>query len=202
MKTNKFICLALLAGLFMFLFPTYSMAEDSGETLGYAVTAVPSGKQIDTTKTYFYIQTTPGEEQELVVKVKSTQKDPVKIKVRIEDAFTGDKGTLEYTADKKLLDSTLTDPLSSIVKVENPSITVEDFEEVEAKFTLTPPKESYPGVKMGVLVFELDEEDDSVVGNGFAYRIGFIASETGEDYENSQTLNLLDAKSEIVRGKK
>lgn len=202
MKTNKFIYLVLFLGLFMFLCPIHSTAEDTDESLGYAVSAVLNGKQIDTSKTYFYIQTTPGEKQELVVKVKSTQKEPVKVKVSVADAFTGNKGTVEYTTDKKLLDSTLIDPLSSIVKVENPSITVKDFEEVDAKFTLTPPNESYQGVKMGVLIFELEEEKDSAVGSGFAYRIGFIMSETGEEYENSQTLNLLDAKSELVRGKK
>ncbi|MGX7264612.1 DUF916 and DUF3324 domain-containing protein [Enterococcus crotali] len=201
MKTNKFICLVLLAGLFIFLFPTHSMAES--ENLGYSVQAILNGKQIDPTKSYFYVQTTPGEEQELTVIVKSTQVEPVNVKVYVEDAFTGNKGTVEYTTDKKLLDKTLSDPMSSILKVETPSMTVEKAEAKEAKFTLTPPKEHYAGVKMGTLVFELDDSDDnSTMASQFAYRIGILTSESGEDYENAQTLNLLDAKSLLLRGKK
>jgi hypothetical protein len=205
MKTNKFICLALLAGLFMFLFPIHSSAEEDAadDSVGYTVSAILNGKQIDPEKSYFYIQTTPGEQQELAVTIKSTQEAPVKIKVSVDDAFTGNKGTVEYTADKELLDSTLIDPMSSMIKVETPQITVGNFGATEAKFTLTPPSKSYSGVKMGILVFEVDNsEDDSPVGNNFAYRIGILTSETGEEYENSKTLNLLDAKSMLLRGKK
>ncbi|ALS02726.1 hypothetical protein ATZ33_15480 [Enterococcus silesiacus] len=201
MKTNKFIYLALFMSLFLFLFPIHSMADE--ENLGYSVSAILNGKQIDPEKSYFYIQTTPGEEQELAVTVKSTMEEPVKIKVYVEDAFTGNKGTVEYTTDKKLLDSTLKDPMSSIVTVETPSVTVENFGATEAKFKLTPPSENYAGVKMGTLVFELDNgEEEGGVGTKFAYRIGIVTSETGEDYDTSQTLNLLDAKSTLLRGKK
>lgn len=202
MKTNKFIYLALFMSLFLFLFPVQSMAED--DNLGYSVSAILNGKQIDPEKSYFYIQTTPGEQQELAVTIKSTKEAPVNVKVSVQDAFTGNKGTVEYTSDKELLDSTLTNPMSSILKVETPKVTVENFGATEAKFTLTPPSESYQGVKMGTLVFEVDdsEEDAGPVGTEFSYRIGILTSETGEEYENSQTLNLLDAKSMLLRGKK
>lgn len=201
MKTKKFIYLALFMGFFLFLFPIHSMADE--ENLGYTVSAILNGKQIDPEKSYFYIQTTPGEQQELAVTIKSTTEEPAKVKVYVEDAFTGNKGTVEYTTDKKLLDSTLTEPMSSLVTVETPTVTVEKFGASEAKFTLTPPNGNYSGVKMGTLVFELDNsEEEGGVGTKFAYRIGIVTSETGEDYDTSQTLNLLDAKSMLLRGKK
>lgn len=202
MKKNKLLYVVLFTSLFLFLFPDRTLANESSN-LGYTVSAVLNGKQIDPEKSYFYIQTVPDEEQLLKVKVKSTQKEPIKIKIYTTDAFTGDGGTIEYTADKKLLDTTLLEPITSIVQVETPSITVEKFEEKEAVFKLTPPKENYKGVKMGALVFEVDDsESKEQVSSKFAYRIGLITSETGDDYKDSKTLNLIDAKSTLKRGKK
>ena len=202
MKKNKLIYIALCISWFVFLLPSKASAEESSN-LGYTVSAVTSGKQIDPEKSYFYIQTTPEEEQFLKVKVKSTQNEPVKVKVYTTNAFTGENGTIEYTADKTLLDSTLQQPITSIVEVENPSITVEKFEEKEVTFKLTTPKESYNGVKMGALVFEKDDsDDDEQVSSKFAYRIGLITAETGDDYKDSKTLTILDAKSTLKRGKK
>ncbi|OJG51487.1 hypothetical protein RV06_GL001628 [Enterococcus haemoperoxidus] len=167
------------------------------------MSAVLNGKQIDPEKSYFYIQTVPGEEQLLKVKVKSTQKEPIKLKIYATDAFTGDNGTIEYTNDKKMLDTTLHDPISSILKVETPSLTVGNFEEKEAIFKLIPPTEHYKGVKMGALVFEVDDsENEEQVSSKFSYRIGLTISETGDDYKDSKTLNLIDAKSTLKRGKK
>ncbi len=201
-KKNKILYVVLFMSLFLWIFPDKSFADESSN-LGYTVSAVLNGKQIDPEKSYFYIQTVPQEEQLLKVKVKSTQKEPIKLKLYATDAFTGDSGTIEYTEDKKMLDTTLHDPISKIVKVETPSLTVEKFEEKEAVFKLTPPSENYKGVKMGALVFEVaDEESEEQVSSKFSYRIGLITSETGDDYKDSKTLNLIDSKSTLKRGKK
>lgn len=204
MKTRKFTYAALLASLFLFFFSSKALAkEEEGSGFGYTVSAELNGKQIDPDTSYFYIQTTPNEEQQLKVKVQSTQKAPTKVKVYTTNAFTGDNGTIEYTEDAKLLDPSLTEPMSSILEVETPSITVENYEEKEAVFKLKPPAENYSGVKMGVLVFELDDGDSkAAVANKFAYRIGVVTSENGDDYRDSKTLNLLDAKSTLHIGKK
>ncbi|WP_348921581.1 DUF916 and DUF3324 domain-containing protein [Enterococcus rotai] len=202
MKKNKRIYAVLLIICFVMLFPAKSWAEDSSN-LGYTVSAVLNGKQIDPEKSYFYIQTTPGEEQQLKVKVKSTQKEPIKVKIYTTNAFTGENGTIEYTEDKRLLDTTLLQPISAIVKTETPTVTVENYEEKDVLFKLTPPEENYKGVKMGALVFEKDDsESEEQVSSKFAYRVGLITSETGEDYKDSKTLNILDAKSALKRGKK
>lgn len=202
MKKNNFTYVALLVVFFLVLLPSQVFAKESSN-LGYTVSAVLNGKQIDPEKSYFYIQTTPAEEQTLKVKVKSTQIEPVKLKIYATNAFTGDNGTIEYTDNKQLLDETLSQPISAVLKIESPSLTVKNFEEKEAIFKLVPPKESYAGIKMGALVFEIDDsENESQVSNKFAYRIGLITSESGDDYKNSKTLNLLETKSTIKRGKK
>jgi hypothetical protein len=205
MKTHKFTYAALFASLFLFFFSNKALAkeEEDPSGFGYTVSAVLNSKQIDPEVSYFYIQTTPNEEQQLKVKVQSTQKEPVKIKVYTTNAITAGNGRIEYTDDAKLLDTSLTVTMSSLLEVETPSITVENFEEKEAVFKLKPPAENYEGVKMGALVFELDDsEGKGAVSNKFAYRVGIITSENGDDYRDSKTLNLLEAKSTLLRGKK
>ncbi|ALS36956.1 hypothetical protein ABID30_001843 [Enterococcus rotai] len=203
MKTNKFIYFVLFMSLFLCSYPDQALAKGESSNLGYSVSAVHNGKQIDPEKSYFYIQTVPGQEQVLKVNVRSTQKEPIKIKVYTTNAYTGDGGTIEYTEDEKVLDPTLVQPISSIVEVETPSITVENYEEKEATFKLMPPNENYTGVKMGALVFELDDaESKEQVSSKFSYRIGLITSETGDDYRDAKTLNLLEAKSTLKLGKK
>lgn len=203
MKNRNYLYIGFIICLALFLLPSNKVEAKESSNLGYTVSAVLNGKQIDPEKSYFHTQTTPGEEQILKVKVKSTQKEPIKLKLYTTDAFTGENGTIEYTDDKKKLDSTLVQPITSIVKVETPSISVENYEEKEASFILTPPKESYSGVKMGALNFEIDDsESKETVASKFAYRIGLITSESGDDYKDSKTLNLLEAKSTLRRGKK
>lgn len=203
MKHTKLIYITLFVAFFSMIGSKIAVAKEDDDNLGYVVSAERHGKQIDTEKTFFYIQTAPGEEEELKVKVTSTKKEKVKIKVYATDAITGDSGTIEYTDDLKLLDASLTDPVTSMTKIETPSISVGNFETKEAIIKLTPPKESYSGVKMGALVFELEsEKGKEIVGNKFAYRVGLITAETGDDFRDAKTLKLIDVKSTIDRGKK
>ncbi|WP_339099501.1 DUF916 domain-containing protein [Enterococcus sp. DIV0849a] len=78
-----------------------ALAVPEDNNLGYVVQLVQPKSQIDPNQSYFYVQTEPGVEQELEVRIKSTKKESVKIKISAADAFTGDNGTIEYTADKK-----------------------------------------------------------------------------------------------------
>jgi len=180
-----------------------ALAASEDDNLGYVVSLVQPKSQIDPNKSYFYIQTEPGIEQELEVRIKSTKKENVKIKISATDAFTGDSGTIEYTDKKEKLGETLQNPVSSLVKIDTPEITIGNFEEKKVMVRLTPPKEHYEGVKMGALVFKLDVgEKSSGVATEFAYRTGFLISESGDEFNNGQTLELTSAKAAIKRGKK
>lgn len=202
MKNKLWLYGILLISFFCLVKTIPAQAEESSN-LGYTVSAVLTSKQIDKEKSYFYLQTNPAEEQEIEVKVKSTQKEPVKVAVYTTNAFTDSNGTIEYSVPTEGKNMLISDPVTSLVKVENPSITVGNFEEKTAKFKITPPKESYEGVKMGALVFELDDgESDEQVSSKFAYRIGFIISETGDEFKNGAELNLTGVKSSLKGGKK
>ncbi|OJG75684.1 hypothetical protein RV12_GL000023 [Enterococcus quebecensis] len=180
------------------------MARDDENNLGYTVTLVQSNTQIDPNKSYFYVKTTPGEAQTLEVRIKSTKKDPVHIKIYGTNAITGDGGTIEYSDDKTYYDATLKDPITSMIQVQTPDLTIGNYEEKTVEIQLTPPKEMYDGVKMGAIIFALDQEqkEKSGVSTEFSYRVGVITAESGDEFNNAQILNLNSVKASIKRGKK
>lgn len=176
------------------------------ELLGYAVSAVLPSTQLDKEKTYFYVQTVPGEVQTLEVKVQSTREEPVKLKVEVKDASSESNGEIAYRApnDKDMhYDETLKEPVSSMIEIEEPEVTVSNFEEKIVHLKVTPPKEHYQGVKLGAVSVGLaDMEEKKGVKTGFAYDVGIIFSETGEEFNNSSSLELKSAQAALKNGKK
>ncbi|WP_086443656.1 DUF916 and DUF3324 domain-containing protein [Candidatus Enterococcus lemimoniae] len=180
------------------------LATDAKDNLGYTVSMVQPKTQIDPKQSFFYLQTRPNEPQEIEVRIKSTKKENVKIKIYSQNAITGNKGTIDYTEDLSDQDSSLSMPITEMVHVKTPEITIGNFEEKTVKITITPPEKGYEGIKMGALVFALDqaEKQQNGVATNFSYRIGLIISESGDEFNNGKTLNLIDAKASIKRGKK
>ncbi|WP_207695824.1 hypothetical protein DOK67_0001460 [Enterococcus sp. DIV0212c] len=204
MKKISTIYTILICALSIFFFADQVSAAGDDDNLGYTVTLVQSSTQIDPSKSYFYVKTTPGETQTLEVRIKSTKKENVQLKIYGTNAITGDGGTIEYSNDKTHYDSTLKEPITSMIKVQTPEITIGNYEEKTVKIQLTPPKERYNGVKMGALVFALDQgkNNKNGVSTEFSYRVGLITSESGDEFNNAQTLNLNAVKASIKRGKK
>ncbi|OJG27454.1 hypothetical protein RU98_GL002543 [Enterococcus caccae] len=204
MKKMNLLYAALICVFSLFFFSEQASAVSEKDNLGYTVNLVQSNTQIDPNKSYFYVKTTPGEAQTLEVRIKSTKKEEVRIKIYGTNAITGDGGTIEYSDDKTYYDKTLKEPVTSMVKIPTPSMTIGNYEEKTMKIQLTPPPKSYDGVKMGALVFALDQDqkEKSGVSTEFAYRVGLITSQTGDEFNNAQTLNLNSVKASIKRGKK
>lgn len=204
MSVKKYSFVILFTSIFFCL---SSLCEAKGQNesneLGYTVAPVLTSKQVDTEKPYFYIQTQPNEEQVLKVKVQSTRKEKVEVKIYVADAFTGQEATIEYGTQIQP-DPSLKNPLSTLIQPETTSMTVANFEEKEAVFKVKMTPEHYDGVKMGVLVFERRDtvSKNEKLNNVFAYRIGVVTTETGEYYNDSKTLNFKNAKIKVVNGRK
>lgn len=206
-KIINYCRLVLIASILLFILPTHSIAADKEtDPLGFVVQAIRPDTQIETNKSYFFIETKPDETQTLKVKVKSTQKDPIKIKVFVTNGTTGSTGNIEYDQPTKKLDESLMHPLSELVHVNEPEITLENFEEKIVELSLTPPKESYEGIKLGAVVFQSIEEQEQAktqtISSKYQYKIGLITTETGEEYENAKKLELTSAKLGLKLGRK
>ncbi|MBO0441565.1 DUF916 and DUF3324 domain-containing protein [Candidatus Enterococcus ikei] len=206
-KVTKYCRYVLLVCSLLLISPIKSMAaEKETDPLGFVVQAIRPDTQIETNKSYFFIETQPDETQVLKVKVKSTQKDPVKIKAFIANGTTGSTGNIEYDESIKELDESLKAPLTEFVQINEPEITLESFEEKIVELSVSPPKESYEGIKLGAVVFQTVEDKEQTkkqtISSKYQYKIGLITTETGEEYENAKKLNLTSAKLGLKLGRK
>lgn len=203
MKRKKLYFILLLCGLFLLGGQMPGLAEEDNG-LGYTVSLVQPATQIDPTKSYFYIETKAGEAQTLEARIKSTRKEAVNVRIFSANAITGDEGTIEYSSEPGDVSSTLTEPITSMVTIEPAEVTVGNYEEKTVRIQLVPPKESYEGVKMGALIFALEQEEEAASGvlTKFSYKIGLITSESGELFNDGEELQLTAAKAAIKRGKK
>ncbi|MEI5991638.1 hypothetical protein A5881_003175 [Enterococcus termitis] len=208
MKIVKYHKLIILAFATICISPVQAIAkEDKEQPLEFSVQAIRPDTQIETNKTYFVIETKPNESQVLHVKVKAAVEEPIKVQVSLLNGTTGIGGNIEYDPLIKDVDETLKNPITEIAKVSQTEITLENFEEKTVDIVVTPPNDSYEGIKLGAIVFNLAEEEDStkkksMVENAFQYRIGLITSETNEDYDNAKNLDLISTKADLTLGRK
>lgn len=206
-KIKKNIKYVLVTCILLFMSPIHAIATDKeADPLGFVVQAIRPDTQIETNKSYFFIETQPDETQILKVKIKSTQKDPIKIKAFIANGTTGSTGNIEYDESTKNLDKSLKHPLTEFVKINETEITLDNFEEKVVELSLTPPKESYQGIKLGAVVFQTVEDKEETktqtISSKYQYKIGLITTETGEEYENAKKLELTSAKLGLKLGRK
>lgn len=199
-KYSVFFLAMLIGGLLI----SPQLVQAEADTLGYTVSMIEPDTQIDKSQDYFNIITRPGVSQTLKVMVKSLKKDPTKVKIYIEDAMTSEDGQINYTNNKNFLDKSLQVPLSDIVTVNDSEITVSNYEEKIITFTVNPPAESYEGIKLGDIAFQLDDgkKEGKGVSASFAYRIGLLTMEEDMEYKDSQTMKLLKITPKIHRGQK
>lgn len=204
-QVSYLLCLVLL-GLVVLAYPLKSFAADKNDPLGFVVQAVRPDTQIETDKTYFFIETKPNISQKLKIKIKSTKKEPVKVKLDVTNGVTNESGEIEYISETDELDESLTNPLTDFVEFPEDEITVENFEEKIVEVVVTPPTESYEGIKLGALVFKLIDEEESkekkVVANEYEFRVGLITSESDAEYKDAKALDLIDGKFVLRNGKK
>ncbi|ALS00022.1 hypothetical protein ATZ33_01075 [Enterococcus silesiacus] len=206
-KIKKYVKYVFVTFILFVFSPIHSVAADKEpDPLGFVVQAIRPDTQIETNKSYFFIETQPDETQVLKVKVKSTQKDPIKIKAFIANGTTGSTGNIEYDEPTKDLDESLKHPLTEFVKIDEPEITLENFQEKVVELSVIPPKESYTGIKLGAVVFQTVEDKEQTktqtISSKYQYKIGLITTETGEEYENAKKLELISAKLGLKLGRK
>lgn len=179
---------------------------DEPNPLGFTVQAIRPDTQVESNKSYFFIETKPGVSQVLKVRLKGMKKEAVKLRASVANGVTGMSGNLEYESNSDELDASLEYPLTEFTQFSETDITLENFEEKIIEVTVTPPDTSYEGIKLGALVFELMEDSQSdekkAVANNYRYRVGLLTTETGEEYEDAQNLDLVSAKLGITLGRK
>jgi len=173
--------------------------------LGFVVEPIYSDNQIDTEKPYFYVKTTPGEEQELKVKVTGTSESPVKIKSFVSNAITSEFGSIDYVRDQSK-DSSLKDSIEEIATVDNKEFTLAKNEEKTVTILIKNPAEHYEGIKLGTIYFKRvdqnEEKSKNQIKNEYSFRMGILLSETDKIYNDGQSLNFTKVEPKLIRSKK
>ncbi|AXG40502.1 DUF916 and DUF3324 domain-containing protein (plasmid) [Enterococcus gilvus] len=202
----KTFLLALI--LCLMLVPIRVLAEDkpsneNGNPVGFTVQAIKPETQIDNQRTYFYFQVRPGEKQIVKAKVSSIQKEPVTVVVSKTNAYTNEHAEIGYASDKNFLDSSLKEPLTDVIEIKHPEITLEGHESKEIEIEVTPKKE-FSGIKLGALEFSTKKSGKETKGidSDYGYRIGMILSESAERYDDAKELNLVNVFPTLNRGKR
>lgn len=203
MKKQKRVSFFLL-GLFMSLICS-TMVEAADDPIGFSVAPEIPATQINQEQKYFYIKTTPNHTQELTVKVIGTSEKPVTVNAYAVNASTSEEGTLNYVKDIPK-DSTLVESIEDIVTVEPAEFEIRKDQVQIVKITVTPPANSYEGIKLGTLYFsrvgEDDEQAQGAVKSDYSYRIGLMTSEDEKNYSDGKTLKILDVVPELSRARK
>ena len=202
MKMKVLRRVLVTVGLLIFCQSNVVFAAD--DPIGFNVEPELPATQIDNDQSYFYIKTTPTNTQELTVTVIGTSDEAVKVKAYAVNANTSEEGTVNYQEGTPK-DETLTDSIEEIVTIEPAEFEVSKDKAVQVKIHVTPPAESYEGIKLGTIYFSrvMDEaETEAAVSSSYSYRVGLMLSESDQEYLDGKTLNLVDVVPELKRAQK
>jgi len=212
MKTKRWVRqLVMLAGI-LFVGAIVGVldvkADNSQSQIGFTVEPIIPENQIDKEASYFHLSVEPDEQQEISVRIKSLEKEPVTIELGVNNAVTSSSGIIDYGKEKPILDESLKVPLTTMVTIpkENQKVTVKDFEEKIVKINIHTPKKTFPGIKLGALTFMKAEEKDNKkkagIINRYGYKIGLILSEDRTTYNEGGDLKLKSIKPGLDNGQK
>lgn len=173
--------------------------------VGFTVETELPATQVDQSKSFYFSKVNPGEEQTIVLKVRSTSPKEKKVKIYVKEAYTNSNGNVDYDGSTYTRDETLKNSLEELAVVSPKEVTVKGLETKEIKIKITPPAESFDGVKVAaicVMNAESDEEEAGI-GSSFGYRVGLVITEDEDvTYDDGSSLNLLQVKPTVHQGKR
>lgn len=205
----KHYALSFFVILLGFCLPVIAHGDESDQGVaGYTVESILPENQFDKKRTFFYLKMEPSQKQTIQVKVISTQKEPVKVKVAVHDAVSSSVGAIDYAQDKPKLDESLKQPITSFVKVKDgiKEVTVQNFEEKIVEFEIDMPSESFSGVKLGSVRFLREADAESKKKTGlvpeYARVIALMLTEDEGSFNHGADLHLKKVDVGLSHGRK
>lgn len=201
-------CLLIVSSLFSSSILSYGEELEGEEQpendVGFSVEPIFPDTQIDLQKGFYFIKAEPDQSQELVLKIRSTNVNPVNVKVYIKNAYTNANGMIDYDSDNYKRDTTLVNSVEEITSVSENKVTVQNFEEKIVKIKIATPNEEFSGVKAGSICVMKDDsaKTNEGVSSTFGYRIGLLITEDSQVYDDGSSLNLLAVQPAVHLGKR
>ena len=180
--------------------------KDTSNDVGFSIEPVLPSNQVDQSKGFYYLKVKPGDEQEVILNVKSTKKEAAKLKIYIKDAYTNPNGFIDYDGKNYHRDKTLKQSVEDITSLSHKKITVKNFESKEVKIKIKVPGKEFDGIKAAAVCVMSDnnikESKKQGLSSSYGYRLGLIVTEEDEEYEKGKSLKLLRVKPTIHSGKR
>lgn len=167
------------------------------ERVGFSVEAQLPENQLNEKNTFFDLRVEPGQEQELETIVYNHGNEEITVHVSLYDASTNSNGLVVYEEQEEL-DSSLKQPVTEIVTLEQDKITIPAGESTVVTASVTVPEEPFEGIKLGGLHFEKVPEETAeaekgvTIQNKYAYVIGLQLSESDEKVAPELHLNSVE----------
>ncbi|WP_413517957.1 DUF916 and DUF3324 domain-containing protein [Carnobacterium maltaromaticum] len=172
------------------------MIGEAAETMAYSVKANIPENQINKTLTYFDLKMEPNQRQEITLTVSNSSDEKATILISPNVAMTNQNGVIDYSQVKKKFDSSLKNPVTSIISKEQ-EVTLEPKETKEVPFTLQMPEKEFDGLILGGFYISKkegtaktkDEEKDVQIKNKYSYVIGLQIRENTNEVKPVMELN-------------
>lgn len=205
MKTLKKIALTLilLTGIGTFMSSTSEAAE-----FNFAVTPQIPDNQIDKSKTYFDLQLSPDQKQELTVNLRNDTDQEVVVEAQINSATTNSNGVVEYSGNDIAPDSSLKFDLKDYVEAPS-EVALAPHSESEYKLTIHMPNEAFEGIIAGGITFQekkaeeaaaaSDDDSGLAIKNEYSYVVALLMRQATDN--GTPDLNLVAAGAEQVNAR-
>lgn len=181
---------------------TFSKASE----LNFSVNAVIPDNQIDKEKSYFDLKVTPGEKQNLIVKLRNTTDKEIVINPHIQSAKTNKNGVIDYTPNKIKKDDTLKIAMEDVAKVPE-EVTVPPQSEKDLTIEVTVPKDKFDGVILGGIYLkedtsknkEEDKENDVAIKNEYSYVVALQMRQNDNKVKPMLHMNEVNPETQNAR---
>ena len=172
------------------------LTGEAAETMAYSVKANIPENQINKTLTYFDLKMEPNQRQELTLTVSNSSDEKATILISPNVAMTNQNGVIDYSKMDEKLDSTLKNPVTSIISKAQ-EVTLEPKETKEVPFTVQMPEKEFDGLILGGFYIskkedessDKDKEKDVQIKNKYSYVIGLQMRENTNEVKPVMELN-------------
>lgn len=173
------------------------------ENLNYSVSAELPKNQITDSVSYFDLKVTPGQTQDLTIRIKNSDSQAHTYIVSPNRAMTNDNGVIDYSQAKAKGDDSLKFDIKSAL---SPKQTVKVPAKTTKKVTikLTVPKKDFSGIALGGINVIQEKSTDSskkssgtTIENQYAYVIGLQIREKAK-IDVKPNMKLLQVKAQQI----
>lgn len=204
MKKRKSLIIFVILLSIILIDHSFMKADEVQPMGGYTVEGIPHDNQINKNVNYFYLYEQPSDEDEIKIKLENTSSHDKQLTIKVTDGNTNINGEVDYTGTLKN-HSSLTNPLTSILKPEQSEINVPSNSTVETSLKLKMPPKNLSGIILGAIRVSEAKNKNELKGmmNTYSYTLGVVLTNSkNSELNKNLSLKLENVSAKLFEGKK